>query len=195
MINPKITVTDIDAVNRVEVVREATGPHMFPPPPKLRTGSSMFDLSTIDGDDTQKFSSPLSAGKGASGGAKKSPSLLSRFRMGDKEQKSKSFWDLSSAAKSPVVDVAPAKTTEELLLATPDPPMDSLTSHSKSTIKKKEKWYRKIITPKSHHVKKLDIQARGATTPTSTLSLNSDIGGVDYGEAKAKKKKKKLLAW
>lgn len=189
VISPKVAITEIDSVNRVETVREAAGPLMFPPPPKLRAGSSMFDLTTVsgDGDPQRATPPPLHLKQGTS---KKSPSsLLSRFRLGEKD-KSKSFWDLSPS-KVPA-NISLVNTANDSPL-TPDDQQ-----HVAAATTKKQKWYKKILTPKSH-----EKRASGETTPTSSRSFNSELylgppvenGAIGEEAGYKKKKKKKLLAW
>lgn len=204
VVGPKVTLTEIDPVSRVEVVREA-GPQMFPPPPKLRAGSSMFDLSCIDGDDRQQQSSPKSV---KLSGPKKSPSLLSRFRMGDKD-KAKSFWDLSptkSPKSEPLADNASASGINQL---SPESAMGSLSSTTSAnslvtasaSTTKKLKWYKKIVLPKSQERKKNSNAAAGDMTPTSTRSFSEElylgppVEDSPLEDGLKKKKKKKLLAW
>lgn len=200
VLSPKIKITDIDSVNHVEVVREA-GPQMFPPPPKLRAGSSMFDLS-VTGESDQ---SPVSVKT-----YKKSPSLLSRFRKGDK-QKSKSSWDLSS--KSPTtVSLGSSgggensSTTGESLLSPDTLETSSLSNKSVSSKNKNMEWLKKMLTPKSSREKKKNQLPKGDASPTSMRSLNSqfylgpapptdECSSSGTETHKKEKKKKKLLAW
>lgn len=194
VLSPKIKITDIDSVSHVEVVREA-GPQMFPPPPKLRAGSSMFDL-TVTGESDQ---SPVNVKT-----YKKSPSLLSRFRKGDK-QKSKSSWDLSP--KSPTtISLGGSSTTGDSLLSPDTLETSSLSNKSVSSKNKNMEWLKKMLTPKSSRDKKKNQLPKGDASPTSMRSLDSQLylgpapptdecstSGSDNN--KKEKKKKKLLAW
>lgn len=181
VLSPKITITEIDSGSQVEMIREAK-PILFPPPAKIRPGSSMFDLrEAADESDipSSKSTSVIIQ--------KKSPSLLSRFRSADKD-KSKSFWDLTQS-KSSFTSPEPSSSLE--------PPALSFGS---STTLKKEKWYKKIMTPKSTVDKKKRMESiSGNVTPTSTQSFDTELflsAPVENGQvANKKKKKKKLLAW
>lgn len=205
VVSPKITITEIDSVSQIEVVREA-GPvmMMFPPPPKLRAGSSMFDLTAIEVDDPQR-ASPSSVKHNS--GVKKSPSsLLSRFKLGDKD-KSKSFWDLSSAkSQKKLSDNSSASAVDFLA---PECAMDSITSTTSASnltvpgsTTKKLKWYKKIMPPKSREGKKSN---HGDSTPTSSRSFSGELYlgppvedspiGEEGVKQMKKKKKKKLLGW
>lgn len=203
VVSPKITITEINSVSQVEAVREA-GPLMFPPPPKLRAGSSMFDLTAIE-DDPQR-ASPSSVKQS---GIKKSPSsLLSRFKLGDKD-KSKSFWDLSSTKSPKKLSLADNSSASAVDFLAPECAMDSITSTTSASNlsgpeskSKKLKWYKKIMPLKAREGKKSND---GDLTPTSSRSFSgelylgppvedSPIGEEDVKQMK-KKKKKKLLGW
>lgn len=191
VLSPKITITEIDSGSQVEMIREAK-PILFPPPAKIRPGSSMFDLREADELDTPSISKSTTTVIMH----KKSPSLLSRFRSPDKD-KSKSFWDLSQSKSSfsslPIAGSISPEPSSSL-----EPP--SLFSSGSST-KKKEKWYKKIMTPKSSMDKKKRMDSiSGNVTPTSTQSFDTELFlSADAAEngavANKKKKKKKLLAW
>lgn len=190
VVSPKITITEVDSVTHTEIVRKA-GPQMFPPAPKLRSGSSMFDLTAVGQVNHISNTATTTASKSATD--KKSPSLLSRFRSDDKH-KSKSFWDLSPSKSTNSLKPTTMENGDANLRSpiSPVSPITNIAAPTSST-GKKEKWYKSIITPRTREKKKNKLTP-GDLTPSSTRSFESELFLAPEAEVLKKKKKRKLWA-